>query len=63
MKFKEPFPFPPENYRIFTPYNIEELYYKMGEADIISYKEERRLMKALRRYLADTTGVKPEKLY
>ena len=63
MKFKEPFPFPPENYRVFTPCDVEELYHKMGKAGGVFYKEEHRLMKALRRYLADTTGIKPEKLY
>ena len=64
MRFEEAFPFPPENYNIFNaPLDVEEFYYKMGQADIVFYKEERRLMKALRRYLADTTGIKPEKLY
>ena len=63
MKFKEPFPFPPENYKIFTPRDVEELYHKMGKAGGVFYKEERRLLKALRRYIADITGIKPKKLY
>lgn len=64
MKFEEVFPFPPEDYNIFNaPRDAEELYCNFAEAGIVLHKEERRLMKALRRYLADTTGIKPEKLY
>ena len=64
MEFKEIFPFQPKNYKVFTPRDAEELYHKMGEAGGgVFYKEERRLLKALRRYLADITGIKPKKLY
>ena len=63
MEFKEIFPFQPKNYRVFTPCDVEELYHKMCKAGGVFYKEEHRLMKALRRYLADTTGIKFKKLY
>lgn len=64
MEFKEVFPFPPENYNVLNaPRDVEDLYHNFAEANIVLHKEERRLMKALRRYLADTTGIKPKKLY